>query len=298
MTRVIWTAAIVFAAQSLVAAEDAYPIREKKVDVGDVFSIETSKTVSSTTKVTDAAGKVLSDQAGKTTETFVYKETVLAREAGKRPTRLRREYTKAEAREGDTNTPFPFQGKTLLIEKREGKYHYQGDDGKELTGAEVARLDEEFNQGDDEDDFDRLVLPGKDVAPGESWKIDMAPIVKKFGQSSHSEIDEAKATGKGELRKVYTKDDHRFGILHCQLDMPMLAMNLSSGKAILNPGSATTIGLDLDACIDARSANGTWKADVTMQSTEDLPMPNGAKAKLAMTIHIDHTRTVTELPKR
>src|SRR5207249_2329609 len=136
----------------------------------------------------------------------VYRETVLDRQPGqRRPTRLRRQYEKAVVWTEGKQTVLPYQGKTALIESREGVYVFSIEGGRPLADEADRLLDREFNREDDLD-LQRLILPERAVRLDQAWTIDMTPIAGAWERNTMMRVDAAKSTGTGRLTKVYQKD--------------------------------------------------------------------------------------------
>ena len=303
MMRKRWLAVLAvsaaFTAQPSARAEDTYSVKVKHSATGDVVAIEDSLTITGDIKVEDATGKPLNTMTNKTVQTSVYTETTLAKEAGKRPTKLSRQYDKAEVQQGDKTTTLPYQGKTVDIEKKEGKYHFQVA-GKDLSGDDAAQLDSEFNKNTDEDQLDlpELILPGKAVALNDSWKIDMGPFSKQFAKVAQFTLDADKAKGTAVLRKVYMKGDRQFGVLHVDITAPVKSMGEGATKINFDDGAPMTIAFDVDGCIDGTAETGTLKMDMKMDGSSSVPLPGGAKGKLTISMKVNGTNTRNEQPKK
>jgi hypothetical protein len=298
--QAVLTGIIVLALQGLANAEDVYSIKVKTPGEGEAVTINHTQKLASRTLGTDANGKTLVDVTKKLTEMFVYTETILAKDSDKRPTRLRRRYEKAEIVEDDKTTSLPYQGKTVLIEKKDGKYSFTFDGGKDLTAEEAARLDQEFNQksGFETDELEALVLPGKPVAVGSPWKIDLEPLAKEITKNGNAEIDGAKGIGTGVLQKVYSKNESQFGALHIKAELPMKTMGKGEKKLILDDGSKFVMGLDFDCCIDGKSFDEIFKFGMKMDVTSVIALPDGSKGKLAITVQTDGDETRRGVPKK
>src|SRR5262249_50246140 len=176
---------------------------------GDVEQTEKVLTEQTKLKILDPQGNALKDSDEKKTTSFVYKETILEKPDGKKKaTRLSRHYDKAEVtKEGKAQTR-SYQGKTVLIEKKDGKYHFSIEGGDEVKAEEAQELNKEFNKEMDVDkDWTQLMLPKKAVKVNESWKIDGAvfakDLEKEFGGAM--QIDAAKMVATGKLLKAHKK---------------------------------------------------------------------------------------------
>jgi hypothetical protein len=273
-------------------ADEAYAIKIKEPAKGDVSQVDSTDKTDSQTKLLDAAGKLFADPNGKavldkaetTEKAAAYRETVLDKEPGKRrATRLERHYDKAQATAGGKAKDLPYQGKTVVIEKKEGKYHFRIKDGAELEGDDAKQLDEEFNKDPDEEfDLQKAVLPGKAVAVNGTWKLDMGPLVASFARATKMQIDADKAEGSGKLVKVYDKDGARFGVMELHLDLPLKEMGEGKNKLALEAGSKWTMDITLDGCIDGSRLDGTRKSVSKIDATGAVPLPDGSKAKLTV----------------
>jgi hypothetical protein len=167
MLRILSTVAAVGLLAGSVRAGDqqTYTIKLKKPGEGTVERVETTEATDTKIKVTDAKGNVVEDKDQKSGYRYVYTLTVLEKKAGaKKPTRLKRKYDKAREIAGGKTTTLPYEGKTVLIEKKEDKYTFRIEGGEELTGKDAKYLDSEFNKkGQSDDAMQRVMLPKKAV---------------------------------------------------------------------------------------------------------------------------------------
>jgi hypothetical protein len=300
MTRNGWLAVMaMFVAQLSVCAEDMYSVKLRENATGDVVAVEASLTMTLDLKLEDANGKQLKASVDKSERTTVYTDTVLDQEAGKPANRLSRHYDKDEVQRGDKTNKLPHEGQTVIIERKDGKYSFQTD-GQELTGADAAGLDKEFNQDPDEGrrDLVKWTLPGKPVAPNDSWMIDMAPVIKHLKQMTPFETDSDQAKGTGILRKVYTKGDRQYGVWHLDMEMPVKSFGEGARKLVLDDGAKITVGADVEACIDGSVEDETLKLDMKIEGSATPPSLDGGKGKLMISIHANGPITRKEQPKK
>jgi hypothetical protein len=285
-------------------ADETYAIKIKESGKGDVTQVDSTDRTDSQTKFLDAAGKLLADPNGKpvldkaekTEKVAAYRETVLEKEPGKRrATRLERHYDKAQVTTDGKARDLPYQGKTVLIEKKEGKYHFRIKDGEELEGDDAKQLNEEFNKDADEEfDLQKAVLPGKAVGINDSWKLDLGPLVTSFARATKMQIDADKAEGRGKLVKVYDKDGARFGVMELHLELPLKEMGEGKNKLTLQAGSKWTMDITLDGCIDGSRLDGTRKSVSKIDATGAVPLPDGTQAKLTLVAKGDSQETSKE----
>jgi hypothetical protein len=266
------------------SAQEAYSIKLRDPAKGDALQVNRTEDTQSQSKVVDAAGKPLVEKEEKGSKISVYRETILDKPEGRaRPTRLKRVYEKARTQTGDKTEPLPYEGKTVLIEKKEGKYTFQIEGGEEIKGRDARVLDEEFNKQDDDFDLQKAILPKADVGKDEEWKIDMAPITTAFAKNAKMQIDAAKAHGTGKLVKVYQKEDARFGVLQFHLELPVKELGDGKEKIALDEGASWVMDITVDGCIDGSRTDGTMKASFKISASGGVPLPDGQSAKLSTT---------------
>jgi hypothetical protein len=258
------------------AGEEAHAIKLKKLEKGDVAIVlvkhdqawrpvkpaanelkppakelkELPKEEAVPEKVEEPKGAVkggdVKPRAGREGGVFLFEETVLEVEAGKRPTRLQRRYEQAVTKKDGKETALPYEWKTVVIEKKDDKYRYLSD-GTEVTGENARALDEEFARGPSPWDMNELLLPKKAVRVDEAWTIATEPYVKEM-EGQKLKVDAAKSTGKGKLLKVYDKDGRRFGVIEARLEFPLMTPGEENGVPMV-------VDVTLDLCIDGSSTD-------------------------------------------
>jgi hypothetical protein len=244
------------------------------------------------------------DHTDKGVATATYKETILEQEGKKRPTKLRREYEKAQVQAGGKAIDLPYHDKAVLIEKqKDNKYHFRIENGNELIGPDAQALEKEFNlggAGDEKFDLEKHLLPRAPVRLNDTWKIDMEALAKDFTLNTNMEVDLTKASGSGQLKKVYDKDGRSFGELHIQVEMPLKSVPGGAPgmpKLPLKAGSKASIDVTLNMCIDGTSLAGTLKGMMKMNMQGSVPLPNGAMANMTAVSEFDNTVTKKEVKK-
>lgn len=269
---------------------DNYPIKIKKSAQGDVIRLDREETDDSSFKREEPDGKV-SNERKERTVLQSYKETIVAKEEGKRAVKLRREYTKAIVKTGDKETVLACQGKTVLIEKKDGKYHFAFEDGKELTGNDAELLNREFNKGgDDGDDADmeKAFLPAKPVKAGEPWKIEPAVITKAFekGASQPLPMDKENVKGEGKLVRAYKDGDRQYADIDIDINIPLKG-EFSLGRGQTAPiGSGSRMVMQVrykKICIDGATGNRVTDMSFDMNLDTTFKGLDGKEYKFSIT---------------
>jgi hypothetical protein len=236
-------------------AEETYTIKPRKSGKGDVTRVDMHENGKAVDKLLSLDGRLLKEKSTRTAKTLQFKQTILEQPKGQeRPTKIQREYKKAEVKEDDTTRPLSYQGKTILIEKKGDKYHFQIIGGAELTGDDAKDLDQEFNQGRaDGHDFQKVLLPAKPMAVGATWKIDPQKVVKELSKGDKGEslvVDFTKAVASGKLISAKKKDGKQFGVIEYHLELPVKELGSKDNRLQLDPGAKLILDLKEDGCID------------------------------------------------
>jgi hypothetical protein len=270
MRNVCLAAALAAALTPLTAAAQEYAIKIKRPGLGDKTKAEVTDDFRLQFKVLDNNGNVAMEAEETKTHKFVFREVGLERAAvGEDLVRLRRHYEHAERTVKGTRETLPYQGKTLLIEKKDGGFQFRIEGGEVLEGRDTEELREEFNKGG----LRRLItdpfLPRKAVKLNETWKFDVAALAKAFAGDGKIDIDEAKSTGSGKLVKAYMKDGRQFGVIELTIEFPVTHMVIENNKATAKD-SKITIRLECDSCIDgtldSSRLKGTVNGDVRAEA--------------------------------
>jgi hypothetical protein len=247
---------------ALVRAQN-YEIKLHKDGKGDKALIIKEESNEMKFSVKGPDGKVLNEGTEKSGEVSRYTEEILEKEGDKKATKLRRVYEKAQVTEKGKTSTLPYEGKTVLIEKKGDKYVFSVD-GKELTGDDARMLAKEFKDKKDDKDFEALMLPGKPVAVNDTWKIDAAVFAKDLAKEGGFGIDLDKATAAGKLLRAYKKDGRQYGVIEVKMTFPMQSLGEGAKKLIFQPGAVFQLTFLLDLCIDGSLSSGTARTDFTL----------------------------------
>jgi hypothetical protein len=271
-------------------ADKAYPIKIKRLAKGESELVDKTEMSTQTIKIEDNNQNLLKEQKEKKGRTSVYRQTILERVGDKKATKLTRKYEKATVTADGETTKLPYEGKTVLIEKKGDRYEFRIEGDEELTGEAAKELNEEFNKKGELDDkaLEKLLLPGKAVKVGEEWKIDVAAVSKAFQEEGSLEVVPEKTKGTGKLLRVYNKGQRQFGVIRLHLDLTLKSVTHDGNKVILQADkSKMEMEFTVDACIDGSSAtaSGTWRVSGNIEAL--LPSPDQPMARLHVIIRAD-----------
>jgi hypothetical protein len=240
-----------------------YTIKFKEGGKGDAVLIKNTDTIKSRLKLVDSDGKTVQDEQHTLKTTDIFEETILEKPAKETyATHLKRKYTKARSTQNGEERKLPFEGKTVLIEKKDGKYQFRID-GKELTGEEAKELDEEFNKERPEKRANEIFAPKNPVKLNETWKVDPELLLKSLLKEGGMEIDKAKAVATGKLTKVYQKDGRQFGVMSFRIKLPIKSF-APEGKKVEKVAGQMTMVMTVDGCIDGSAE--AWNLKGSMEA--------------------------------
>jgi hypothetical protein len=288
-------AALLVALSPLAAAAQEYAIKVKRPGLGDKTRGQVTGDFKVEFKVLDNNGNVLMEAEETKSTKFNFQEVGLERAAsGEDLVRVQRRYDDAERRVKGERHTLPYQGKTLLIEKKDGTFQFRIEGGETLEGKDIEELHEEFNKGGIGKLTTEHFLPRKTVKVGDTWKYDVAPLAKAFSGDGKIDIDEAKSTGSGKLLKAYTKNGKQFGVIALTLEFPVTHMNHDGNKVPTKEGKIT-LRLTQDACIDGTLDESHLQGSITGNVRADVNA-NGMDVTIAIALraNVDEKRTVTK----
>jgi hypothetical protein len=237
--------------------QEKYTIVVKELGAGDSARFERNGTgIFKFSFANEQAKSTPKEDEQKFAKHFVFTETVLARpDLEKMPTKLRRTYETAKVtKDGqeDKKEPFvlPYQGKTILIEKKGDEYGFTTESGEQIN--EDPELWGEFNSPD----FDlpkRLFLPSEAVGVGQTWKFDPKPLITA---GKDGKIDIVKSDGVAKLVKVNRKDGKLFGTINAETHVEFHITLAPGAPGPVKSADKTLMKLTFEGCIDGSVAEG------------------------------------------
>ncbi len=257
MIRNLAVVAVAIFVPALLIAQEKYTIKMRHGAQGDIATRTQESNKQESVTVTGPDGNVLQKKNANIIEKYKYTEEILAKAKGQRPTKVQRTYTEATKKAGEDTDKHKFHGQKVLIEKKGDEFRFTIDDGKELNTEEAGHLTQAFSGKKPSDaEMDKLLLPGKPVAEGETWKIDSKTFAKLLGEDEKvaKMFDLDKATATGKLVKAYKKDGKQFGVMEYVIELPMTKLE---GTIPCKAGSKMAMKIVIDGCIDGTIDSGT-----------------------------------------
>ncbi len=240
-----------------VAAQEAVTIKVARPKAGDRIKVAAEEKT-----VTKSAIVIMGMEQSKdvqTTKSFAYTDDVIEIPAdARRPTKLKRTYEKAQIGTDGNSKTLSIEGKTVLIEKTDGKYSFTVD-GEAVTGEAAKLLDDEFSKTR-KSDPDAVMLPTKPVKPGDTWKIDPTTLADSLAEGNGPRIDPAKVTATGKLLKAYMKDGRQFGAIEITVEAPIISLGEKSPFELKDGKMVVT--MNGDGVIDGSAPTGITKTSM------------------------------------
>ena len=242
-----------------------------------------------TTKTTFTVGGNAQAKDDVKTKSLVYVDEIIENPKNeKKATKLKRTYEKAVLGKDGKDTQLPIEGKTVAIEKKDGKYSFTVD-GAAVTGESLKLLEDEFNKPDQKDTRE-VMFPKAPVKPGDTWKIEPAELIKAIGSGGPT-FDKDKVTASGTLVKAYKKDGKQYGVIDFVFDAPVTGFGEKSPLTVKD--GKMTMKLIGEGCIDGSAPTGSSTTKISLGVTGTA---QGIDLKVA--VEGLETRTMEELPKK
>lgn len=271
MRAAMFSFAVAFVVATATAADEPIELKLKKDSVGDKAKVVTTE--DGKTNVVIEVGGNEQVKKEKNSIRFAYTEEIVEKPAGaKKATKIKRSYETAEKDLAGKKQTLAYHGKTVDIEKVDGTYSFKVD-GKVLDEDDAKDLDREFNKKADATIDNEDLLPKGKVKVGDTWKLDVARLVRSFTADSPFEVDEDKSTASGKLLKLYDKGGKKFGEIEIRIELVATGFKAGGDTIPLNKGSKVAVVSTIDVCVDGTTADGDVKTTVVAEL--DGEFPNG-----------------------
>jgi hypothetical protein len=235
---------------AVTAAEpESYTIKLKsEPDIGKPVLVRETKKNRGSIKLS-AGDRLINEDKPNITEEEEYTETILA-VADKQPQKYKRTYIKAFVDNGEKVLARSYEGRTVLFEKKDGKWVVQVQGKPALNDFDEKQLlalaNEQSTGG-----LEKLFAPDRPVKVGESWTVE--PKLLKEGLGKAGELDLTRSKGEGRLARAYKKDGKQMGVVDVHVTLAYKTLN---SMPFAEPAIAD-LRLSVDMPIDGSSSHGT-----------------------------------------
>jgi hypothetical protein len=266
-------------ASVLASADDSYTIKPAKfVAKGKSVKVTDKMTLTSVAKVTDKDNKLLNEDKSVKTSLEIFTEKTLAvDEKSSKRTKFSRTYEKAREVENDESETKPYQGRTILFVKSDGKWKLTAEGKPDLGDNDLDDLADEVNNSSGKSE--EALYPKKAVKVGEKWTLSGKEIAEFFKELS---MDPDSVKGEGKLLKAYKKDGQQWGTIEFVITFKSAFGELKKGSGELR---AT-----IDESIDGSTTAGKATIKITMSGKQMVEKDGknlNVDLKVEMTINGD-----------
>jgi hypothetical protein len=253
---------IVFSFAVACSADDSFTIKLKlNPDVGKTVTYRSVSKDTGSMKFFDAEDKLL-NETKKEGDDVVYHTTILERDKDGKATRYLRTYERSIEKENGKTTTLSHQGRTVLIEKVDGKFRVGLVGEPPLDPKDAQKLIKRANRKTDSDGMIRALAAGKPVKVGDSWPIPIKAVVDSLEEMI---ADHAKSTATAKLVKVYMKDKSQFGTFETVLKLVVTGMEEDGLSMTFDPPAVFEATLITDIAIDASTTERTEKGTMSIK---------------------------------
>jgi len=191
------------------ADDEKYTIKPVKFPAkGKAVKVNEKTVLKSVSKITDGDGNAIMDVDKAQTFLRVYVEkTVEVDDKANKRKKFTRKYEKAKDVEGDESENKPYQGRTIVYEKSDGKWALTAEGNPELGDSDLKDLSEQVNRPEAPEG---AMYPKKPVKVGDKWTLNGKDVAKVF-EALKFNPDTVK--GEGKLVKAYKKGDQQWGTM-------------------------------------------------------------------------------------
>jgi hypothetical protein len=243
-------------------AEDTHPLKIR-IDVGANRTVTDRDTSTGTASMRayDRDGKLVGERKFEGSECGS-RTTVLEVDKDGRATRYLRTYDKAtEKADGKTRT-LSYQGRTVLFEKKDGRFRLGVVGDPPLDDEDVERLVRLANGRSETAAIFRNLAPARPVEVGDTWTVSVKPVIEAAEELT---IDESTAEVSAKLVKVYPKGPSRFGTIEVTRRYRVTALDMLGLKLKFDPPASFECQTTWDLAIDGSSVERKGRSKVSLK---------------------------------
>lgn len=191
----------------------------------------------------------------------------------KAATLVKRVYEKAEVSVNGAANPVPLQGKTVLIERKDGKASYKYEGGGAVGEEEAKLLDKDFKDDNPKGgDLGKKFLPSDTMKIGEEVKLSARDLAKEFGLDPNQfVIDFDKATASVALTKIYKKNGSDHGDIIFKVALPIKGMKVPQMDFKFKEGAVFLIEFGISGCVDGTASDATMRIKAGLSGEANIP---------------------------
>jgi hypothetical protein len=278
-------------------AQEAYRLQLPAPAKGDVSRVVLSSRQSLRFLKLDAFGNEIRNDTTDSSANLTYTDTVLDQHDQK-TTRFRRQFERAAQSVNNCDpVPMACEGKTVLIDTRDGKTQVTWEGGEVVSDSFVQQMEAAINNGKAQ--FAALSkvdpLPQWPVKEGETWSVDIANLIRDC-ESKHG-CSITGATGTAKLEKVEKRGNSRFAVLSVRVHVPLKSIDQGDKHIALQEDSGMTWESTYDFCFDGTSTSFATTNRFSFLTAGRTPEHNGLSTRLRLETEVELSETRTPQQK-
>jgi hypothetical protein len=262
-------------------AEESYTLKFKiDPDAGKTVQHHSYDTSTGSSKFFDTEGKLLLEQKKEGNES-TYRVTILGRDKDGKATKKVRVYEKATEKEDGKSKTFSYQGRTLVIEKVDGKDRIGVVGEPPLDPKDVEKLYKDLDKKSETKAILDNLSPGKPVKVGDSWPVPVKPISEALDDMP---VDLAKSSVAAKLVKVYSKGKSQYGTFELTMKFVLSGKSEKDGVSFdFQKPAEFMVNETMDVAIDGSTVERTEAGNVTMKG-EAFMTTGGQKLRVVFDV--------------
>lgn len=235
-------------------AQEEFTIRKKPLDLGSTLAVEIKVHNKFEAQKWSPAGRLLVDLAFEGDDHLSFTVTPLEFSKEGKLTRFLRHFTKAVRIQHGQPYELAFHSQKFLYALKEGKDEIFTEKGENLPLALSLDLKAQSIPSDPtRADWSEL-LPTKPVKVGDSWPISPRRWLNDY------DVDLAKASAQGTLKKVTTKEGKQFGTIEYAVEVPLTGTRYLGRSLPIKDGSLLrylgAVEMNIDGAMAYHGARG------------------------------------------
>jgi hypothetical protein len=289
-TRIAWpalTAALVLWVPAVATAQESYLLKIPAPDQNNVNRVECGMSQTFRMAKHDAFGQEYKSESSFASSHLVYIDTFLELKDGE-VSRFRRHFnTATQCVKDDPAAVMSCEGKTVLVEIKDGKTQLRWENGEPPPSSFVAQVEALLKQGKGQlGEFAHVdVLPGFAVKVGQSWSVDVDALVRNCQEKQGCEIKGVKA--EATLQKVEKREGSSFAVVLVKVHIPLKRIEQGKRAINLDDASGMTWEATYDFCCDGTCSALETRSHFHFLTDGRSPEESGLSTHLRLDTEVD-----------
>lgn len=274
---------------AVLAQDSAHKLVLRSPKVGDKFQ-ETRTEVQTQTITINAMGQTQSRTGESTTELVYVEEVQGVTEGVRKPTKLKRTYSKAVQKVDGKERELVAAGTTILITNQKDKHSYIVDEQDLPVGPMLQLLKREFEQNTkaSHEDF----LPKMAVKANDSWKIETEKLAEDLQQSGLI-VDAKTARASGKLNSLDSKTGN--GTMIVDLEFPISKFKNGPMETPVKEG---LLKVKFEYSGNLNGTSGAYTGKVSAVSSLTIEQPQGTIVIENNSVRTEQAKPVAKTPEK